>query len=124
MRFLFTLTPVLLLALAGCGSQSLPPQTDPAKGREVLKTVLETWKRGGSADGLKTGSPSITAHDPDWSAGAKLSDYEIAPEDKRSGVDLVLAVKLKLLRPDGRPQEKKVRYVVAAGASTVVVRGD
>ena len=113
------------LALVGCGAgSSLPPATDSARGREALKTVLETWKRGGTIDELKTANPPITVRDPDWSAGAKLAGYEIAPEDERAGVDLLLTVKLVLARPDGPPREKKVGFKVAIGSSTVVLRNE
>jgi hypothetical protein len=123
--------PILLLpaaaclALAGCGAgSSLPPATDPAQGREALKTVLETWKRGGTIDELKTASRPITVRDPDWSAGAKLAGYEIAPEDERAGADLLLTVKLVLARPNEPPREKKVGFKVAIGSSTVVLRNE
>jgi len=120
---------LLLLAaatacLAGCGGSTLPPETDAARGRAALKTVLDTWKRGGTVEELKNGSPSITARDPDWAAGAKLTDYEIAPEDGRAGADLVLTVKLSLVIADGKPRDKKVGYTVAATSQTVVLRNE
>jgi hypothetical protein len=89
-----------------------------------MKTVLETWKRGGTVEELKSGSPPVTARDPDWSAGSKLTNYEIAEGDARAGVDLVLTVKLALVRPDGNTQEKKVNYTVGIGSSTVVFRNE
>jgi hypothetical protein len=113
------------LALAGCGTgSSLPPATDSAQGREALKTVLDTWKRGGTIDELKTASPPIVVRDPDWATGAKLASYEIAPDDERMGVDLLLTVKLVLARSDGPPREKKVGFKVAVGSSTVVLRNE
>jgi hypothetical protein len=123
MRPILLMLTTACLALAGCGS-SLPPATDPAQGREALKTVLETWKRGGAIDELKSGKPPIHARDPDWSAGAKLTNYEIAPEDARAGVDLVLTVKLALVQPDGQTRERKVGYTVAIGSATVVNRNE
>ena len=123
MRSILLLLAVACLALVGCGD-SLPPQTDAAKGRETLKTVLDTWKRGGTVEELKSGTPPITARDPDWAAGAKLTSYEIADENARAGVDLVLTVKLSLARADGKAQEKKVNFTVAVGSSTVVIRNE
>lgn len=112
------------LAVAGCQGPTLPPETDPGKGRAALRTVLDTWKAGGSPDDLKKGSPPITARDPDWGAGAKLTTYEIADEEARAGTDLLLTVKLTLAPPTGPPREKTVKYVVAVGSSTVVLRNE
>ena len=109
------------LVLAGCG-ESLPPETDPAKGREVLKTVLDGWVRGKKMEDLKAGNPAVVAYDPDWEAGHKLTRYELGDKDGRSGVDLLVPVKLYLDRKDGKPQEKTVNFCVAIGSQTVVTR--
>src|SRR3954470_16153610 len=107
MRPILLIPAAACLALAaGCREPSPPPLTDAAKGRELLKTTLETWKRGGTIEELKSASPAIVARDPDWSAGARLTAYEIAPEDGRMGTDLLVTVKLSLVRSDGQPQEK------------------
>jgi hypothetical protein len=102
----------------------MPPATDPTAGRELLRTVLETWKRGGTVAELTAATPPVHARDPDWEAGHRLAAYEIAPGDGRAGVDLVLTVKLTLARADGKTQEKKVGYVVGTGAATVVMRNE
>lgn len=119
---IFTFATATCLALAGCGGSSLPRETDEQKGRAAIATVLEAWKFGRTTDDVKNGSPSILARDPDWKAGCKLTAYEIAPENDRSGVDLLLTVKLSLTRPDGQSQEKKVKFAVGIGSSTVVFR--
>jgi hypothetical protein len=119
--FLLVLAP---LASAGCAGKRLPPETDCARGREVLTTVLEAWKQGGASERLKSGTPAIQVRDPDWAAGHKLAAYEIAHEDSRVGVDLLLTVKLTLTRADGRRQEKKVGYIVGIGSNTVVLRNE
>ena len=121
MRFTW---PALLacLALTACGGPKFPPETDAAKGRELLKNVLDSWKNGGRPEDLKEATPSVVASDPDWKAGCRLVGYEIAPEDRRAGVDLLVSVKLQLTRPDGKPQEKKVNFAVGFGSSTVVLR--
>jgi hypothetical protein len=116
--------PTLLLALGvltGC-TNSLPPETDPAKGRGALKKVLDTWVNGGKLQDLKNSSPPIVAYDQDWEAGHKLIKYEVAPDDRRTGVDLLLTVTLSLSRTDGRAQDKTVRFAVAIGSQTVVLR--
>jgi hypothetical protein len=112
---------IALFGLAGCGSP-LPPETDSARGREALKTVLDTWANGGTPDDLKKGSPAIVAYDPDWEAGLKLRKYEIDPADQRMGVDLLVKVTLSLDRPGGKTADKTVNFTVAIGQQTVVLR--
>lgn len=112
------LMPAACFVLAGCGGPPLPPETDPAAGRAALTKVLDAWKAGGTPDAVM---PIITK-DPDWAAGAKLTGYQIAADDGRSGVDLLVSVKLQLTRADGKAQEKTVNYVVAVAAATVVLR--
>ncbi len=111
------------LLLPGCRSgDGLPPETDPATGREALKTALDTWVNGGTMDDLKNGNPPIVAYDPDWEEGAKLVKYVIDPTNARAGVDLLLKVTLTLARPNGKTQDKAVNFSVAIGSQTVVLR--
>jgi hypothetical protein len=124
MRTILLLLTFGSLGFTGCRGSNLPPDTDSARGREAMKTVLETWKRGGTVEELKDAKPPIVVRDPDWSAGHKLTSYEIADEDGRAGVDLVLSVKLGLVRPDGQAREKKVSFTVGIGSSTVVLRNE
>jgi len=112
----------LALALfTGCGTP-LPPETDPAAGRNVLKTVLDTWARGGTPADLKAGQSPVVAYDPDWEEGYKLVKYEIAPTDRRAGVDLLVSVKLTVAKGSDKPREKTVNFTVAIGSQTVVIR--
>ena len=120
-RIAITLTP-LILALTGCFGNSLQPETDPTKGRETLKTVLDTWVNGGTPADLKKGKFPIVAYDPDWEEGHKLTKYDVDATDRRAGVDLLVSVTLFLTRADGKTQEKTVNFAVAMGAQTVVTR--
>jgi hypothetical protein len=115
---------LVVAVLPGCtGSSSLPPATDAAQGREVMKRTLDTWAKGGQPDDLMSAKPPVIVNDPDWSAGYRLTKYDIAPTDNRIGVDLLLSVNLTLARPDsGTPVQRKVNYSVAIGNSTVVLR--
>ena len=119
-RLTLGLLPVCLL-LAGCG-ESPPPETDSARGREILKAVLDGWAQGKTMNDLKAGSPPVVAYDPDWEAGHKLTRYELGDKDGRSGADLLVPVKLYLDRKDGKSQEKTVNFCVAIGSQTVVTR--
>ena len=112
-----------MLLPAGCSS-SLPPETDASKGRELLKVSLDAWKRGDAMDQLAKGSPSIITRDPDWKAGLKLANYEIENETDRAGVDLLLTVKLSVVRADGKPVDKKVKFTVGMGSANVVMRNE
>jgi hypothetical protein len=113
----------MLFVLTGCGgTNTLPPETDNVRGREVLKTVLDAWVAGKSMEDVKNGSPSIIARDPDWKAGHKLMKYEVADSEDRKGVDLVLSVKLFISKAGAPPQEKNVKFTVGIGSSTVCMR--
>ncbi|HKB03996.1 MAG TPA: hypothetical protein VKD90_17365 [Gemmataceae bacterium] len=120
-RLLLGLAPACLV-LAGCSGNSLPPQTESAEGREVLKTVLDGWVAGRSMEEMKAGKPAVVAYDPDWEAGHRLTKYVVGATDGRAGVDLLLSVKLHLDRKDGKSQEKTVNFCVAIGSQTVVTR--
>lgn len=122
MRSILTAAAIAGFTLAGCGGPKTPPYTDAAKARVALATALDAWKRGATIDELKATSPPILVRDPDWSAGAKLTAYEIAAEDGRMGTDLMVTVKLNLIRADGKAQEKRVPFTVGIGSQTVVFR--
>jgi hypothetical protein len=121
MHFKLPMLAIALLVVAGC-ARPLPPETDPAQGRQALRTVLDTWARGGSPDDLKRGSPAIVAYDPDWDAGQRLKAYEIDTADRRAGVDLLLKVRLSLGGPGAKTTDKTVNFAVAIGQETVVLR--
>jgi hypothetical protein len=118
-RFSLAIAPLILI-LAGCGN-SLPPETDPAKGRELLKITLDAWVKGVKAEDLKSGSPAIAAFDPDWAAGYQLVKYDIAPTDGRVGVDLLVKVTLTLTK-DGKTMDRTVNFCIAIGSQNVVIR--
>lgn len=107
----------------GCSGNAVPTETNETKGRELLTTTLEAWKSGKSVDEFNK-SQSIVARDPDWKAGCKLTKYEIAPENERAGVDLLVPVKLSLVKPDGQTQEKKLKFIIGIGAQTIVFRSE
>src|SRR5262245_12748988 len=99
-RLILGLWPAFLV-LAGCGD-SLPPQTDPIKGREVLTSTLTKWSAGKSMNDVRGESPPVVVYDPDWEAGQKLILFELDRADGRSGVDLLVSVKLTLEGKSGK----------------------
>lgn len=116
-RIAVALVPFLVLALAGCGGNVLPAETDPAKGREILTSTLNAWVDGKTPDSLKP----LVVNDPDWKEGYKLLKFAIDPKDERAGVDLLLKVKLTLQRKEGATTERTVNFVVAVNATQTVV---
>lgn len=121
--FRISLPLLVFIGLVGCNSDTpLPPETDPAKGREALKRVLDSWKDGMTLEAFKNSKSGTVANDPDWAAGSKLTKYEVEPTDRRIGVDLLLTVTLFLTTPDGKHQEKTVNFSVGVGSQTVVLR--
>jgi hypothetical protein len=111
-----------LVLMAGC-KRPAPPPADPDKAREVLKTALDAWRKGESADSLRQRSPSITAADPKWQDGHQLVRYEIG-ESKIVGCDLQCNVVLVLKAPDGKQSEQKAIFNVSTAPNLVVVRGE
>lgn len=124
MKFPLFASLLVCCSLLGCSGPKFASETESTKGRELLKTVLESWKNGNSPDSLKQGPSPIIANDPDWKAGCQLKGYEIAPDDRRAGVDLLVSVKLQLVRPDGKQQDKKVNFAIGTGENTVVLRSE
>jgi hypothetical protein len=113
---------VVSLAVSGCNS-SLPPEADPTRAREALKTTLDAWVQGGTFEDLKKGSPAIIAYDPDWETGSRLLKYEVDPTDRRVGVDLLVSVTLTLSKNGEKSREKRVNFSIAIGnGKTVVLR--
>jgi hypothetical protein len=114
----------LLLAagLAGCSGKGGASPVEPAKAREALATALEAWKKGEAIGSLQAGSPSITAQDFDWMAGAKLVAYEVDGEGKENDLNLRVPVKLTLKSLQGKEVKKAVTYVIGTSPVVTVFR--
>lgn len=113
----------VLLAACGCSSQG--PQAapvDPDVARSTLRTVLDAWKEGESADALQTRSPSIVAQDMDWKMGYELVEYEIEGQGEAVDANLYCPVRLELRSPDGKTVTKNVRYIVGTDPVLTVFR--
>jgi hypothetical protein len=108
--------------LAGCGARQRAAPLDVELAREVLKTSLEAWKKGDSADSLKNGSPSIIAQDPDWVTGARLVAYTSDGDDRRVAENLFVPVKLTLKLKNGKQATKNVTYVIGTSPQVMVFR--
>jgi hypothetical protein len=103
---------LLLVGLAGCGSNA--PATNAALATEVdvLKQALDSWKSGSNPE-------SFT--DPDWKAGAKLLEYHVIKAGGEDEGETLCTVLLKLdLR--GKPVERTVSYRVTQSPKRSVAR--
>jgi Flp pilus assembly protein TadD len=110
--------------LAGCGEPSLQAPADSAQAQTALRTVLDAWQGGEQPDALRTASPAVRVNDPDWSAGCRLTNYQIASEGDRAGLDMRYRVTLTLQQPNGRTIRKNTVYMIGTSPMLTVVRND
>jgi hypothetical protein len=111
------------LLAAGCGP-GLQTPAGPDQARDALRTALDAWQRGDRPDALRAASPAVHVRDPDWAAGRRLTQYQIAGDGGRSGVDLRYTVRLTLTGPKGKAVQKDTAYVVGTSPALTVVRND
>jgi hypothetical protein len=123
MNMLKSTLPLAVLLAAGCGP-GLPAEADPAQARGALRSVLDAWQRGDRPEALRAASPAVHVNDPDWTAGHRLTRYEIAGDGGRSGVELRYPVRLTLTGPKGQAVRKDTAYVVGTSPVLTVVRND
>jgi hypothetical protein len=123
MNTLIRILPLAVLLAAGCG-RGLPAPAGPDQARGALRAALDAWQRGDRPDALRTASPAVHVKDPDWSAGHRLTRYQIAGDGERAGIDLRYAVRLTLSGPRGQAVHKNTAYVVGTSPVLTVVRND
>ena len=114
---------LLALVLSGCSDSRQPSPVNASIARESLKAALDHWKKGEDPKSLLSSATPITAQDFEWSAGAKLLDYQILDEGRDEGSNLRVQVKITLAgEGKNKPVEKKASYVVATSPSVTVYR--
>jgi hypothetical protein len=111
---------LLSLALSGCARSA--HSVDPDLARETLGAVLDTWKKGGSPDGLKAASPAITVRDTDWEKGMALTSYDVLGRGETKGANQYCSVKLVLHDKEGQLEERQVVYVINTSPHRAVIR--
>jgi hypothetical protein len=114
----------VLLFAAGCGSSGIVPPGDSAAARETLAHVLDSWRTGRTPEELRSAEPVVYAADPDWSAGRKLSKYEIAGEPVQNGGEWRVFASLTLAGGGASKVSQKVCYSVSPGDPANVSRSD
>jgi hypothetical protein len=112
----------LVFAAAGCGGQAGPPApVDPAAARSALRTALDAWRKGETADSLKERLPPIYMIDYEWRSGRRLLNYEVHDDDPFGGA-LRCRVTLSLAEEHGRSSSKSVVYAVGGDQALAVTR--
>jgi hypothetical protein len=125
MRNLLTCILLLLTAgpIAGCGSQSPESyKTEENHAREALQSALDTWKAGKPAGevGPVSAGPKVQVIDSDWTAGKRLTAYEITEE--LPGADSVARRFSVKLTYEKQPQAVPAEYSVVGIDPILVFR--
>ena len=71
---------------------------------------------------MNKGSPAIVVNDPSWTAGFKLSRYQVADTAGIAGFDLKIPVELWLEDSKGKTVQEKVKYTVSTKPARTVIR--
>lgn len=111
------------LLLAGCGAdvpRSAPVDAETA--RDLLNTVMESWKNGETPEELQEQEPAIVVQDMDWAGGMTLVGYEVQGDGEEVDANLIAKVKLKLKDKGGSESEKLATYVVGTSPKLTVFR--
>lgn len=108
------------LLAGGCGTP-LPPAADPAQAQSALKTALDAWQKGETAESLQSRSPAINVNDAGWSSGDRLVKYEIQSE-QASGQSWKARVLLTVQNGSSSPTQQQATYTVDTTPAVVVVR--
>lgn len=105
---------LLCLTLAGCSksTSSYVPKASAAK--DALTLALDAWKNGQSADpaGKLPSGATVRAIDSQWTAGAKLTAYEIVQEFPAETQAAPRKFAVKLTFADGSPPVEAAYFVV------------
>lgn len=114
----------VLLFVTGCGSRGVEPPGDGSSARTTLAAVLDAWKEGKLQTDIQSATPAVYAADPDWSAGRRLADYQIAEEPVPNGGEWRVYATLTLGGGESGKPPQKVCYSVSPGDPANVSRSD
>lgn len=113
---------ILVGATAGCGGSAAGP-VDEATARNVLARTLDAWVGGQPAAELRSQTPEVIVVDQQWTAGAKLVDYEIVGAGEFDGKTLRAPVNLTVIEPPARAAKKfSANFTVGLQPVATVVR--
>jgi hypothetical protein len=103
----------------GCGGVG---PADPGQVDLTLRQTLDAWQAGEALDSLASKSQPIHVAEPKWKDGFQLLRYEVSPDVKPKGFDLLCSVELWMKDPKGKEVHEKARYIVSAKPERTVVR--
>lgn len=106
---------------AGCQRSADNLSLDQPRARDACQTFLTAWKEGRNIEDLK---PKIVGRDADWEAGAKLESFEILPNERPEGPNLILTVRRSVQPKTGGTVQQDVEYVVGTSPVVTVFRND
>lgn len=113
---------VLSVTIQGIGCSEPADDVRPNVAKETLITALTAWKNGDSPPLLQEKSPAIVVQDMDWTAGAKLQDFQLQGDGKSVGANLSIEVELTLVDAAGASTQQKVWYLVGTDPALTVFR--
>ncbi|MBW3541480.1 MAG: hypothetical protein KY476_14530 [Planctomycetes bacterium] len=123
MKNAFAVTiPIAAALMCGCGGPDLADPVDPDRARGTLQDVLESWQKGATPESWREKSPEVVVQDMDWNGGAKLHSYEFLGPGEALDANLHAPVRLTLVDPQGRRQEKTVTYIIGTSPVLTVFR--
>lgn len=116
---MITLMGLSIAAVFGCSRiPSKAGPVSPEKARAALKTTLDAWQAGKTAESLAQESPAIIAQDLDWLQGKKLKSYKVL-RDTEQDANLRVEVEIQL---DGSDSPRKAVYIVGTDPKLTVFR--
>jgi hypothetical protein len=110
-----------VLSLAGCADPQSQRELDLSA--EYVRSSLEAWSQGTSADVLAARPAPIEFHDDDWQQGARLVGFEIVKTDRGTDGRPRCLVKLDVRLPDSDHEtQREVTYEVNTAPKIVITR--
>lgn len=113
------LVTILALFCVGCNN-SLPAPAKPEIAVESLKTALNTWQSGASAESLQSMAPPIYFNDQLWRNGHGLSNFTM-DEGKANGQGWSCEASLEV-QVNGKLKKVKVNYQIDTDPVIVIVQ--
>ncbi len=117
---------LLLAGMLGCSKKHETidiPRYDSAEARAALIGALDAWKNG-DARVLARRKPPIRFVDDDYSAGFRLTEYEIDEPDAPIELHRDVAVNLSLRDKKGKAVTREAHYQVGTSPGLAVLRSD
>ncbi len=121
MRWLALASVIVMPVTSGCsrGPHNAPVAAE--KAREILRTALESWKKGEPSNALEKAQPPIYVNDTEWQSGVVLKDFKFVNDGEAKDAHLYCPVKLTVIQ-DGREAQREVTYIISTAPNQTVAR--